>query len=268
MAHTRSRGHHAGGRSSGCHDIGRCLGLLALVGGTAWCLKKHAFSPHSQTHRALTHRGSRTHHFPTGAESRGGFEYRHLLMAAFGAAAAGLLASSVVPRVRRSSRSEVNLTGNVIINRPPEEVYQFWRRFENLPEVMSFLEYAGPGERNLYRWRARGPVGPAFEWMSEITEDDPGKRLAWRSVEGSDLHTWGKVTFEPNEDHESTLLAVNFTFCPPANATGAALKFLSGLESTVLNKNLRNLKSKLEAGEIATARRYNSVRHGQNGGDQ
>lgn len=263
MAHTRSRGHHPGGRSSGSHDMGRCLGLLALAGGTVWCLRKHVFSRNSLT------RESRTYSFsPDGQSHRSGVEYRHLLMAAIGAAAAGLLVSSGVPRVRRSMRSEVNLTGNIIINRPPEEVYQFWRRFENLPEVMSFLEYAGPGERNLYRWRARGPVGPAFEWMSEITEDEPGKRLAWRSVEGSDLHTWGKVTFEPDDEHESTRLSVNFTFCPPANATGAALKFLSALESTVLNKNLRNLKSKLEAGEIATARRYNSVRHGQGGGEQ
>lgn len=261
MAHTRSRGHHPRGDSSGRRDYGQCLALLGLAVGTAWCLKKHVCS-HQSHHRPGTH------HLSNGTGLRkGSFEHRHFLMAAFGAAATGLLAGYGKPRVRRSSRSEVTLTGSVIINRPPEEVYQFWRQLENLPEVMGFLEYAGPAEQNLYHWRARGPVGPAFEWMSEVTEDVPGKRLAWRSVEGSDLETWGKVTFESTEEHESTLLTVKFTFCPPASATGAALKFLSGLENTVLNKNLRNLKSKLEAGEIATARRYSSVRHNEGGGD-
>lgn len=91
------------------------------------------------------------------------------------------------------------------------------------------------------------PSGPTIEWDAEIVDDQPGKRLAWRSIEGSDLQTWGTVIFDRQVKSGSTDLSVAFNFSPPANATGAAARYLSGLESAVLHQNLRNLKAHLES---------------------
>jgi uncharacterized membrane protein len=45
-------------------------------------------------------------------------------------------------------------------------------------------------------WRAE-VWGKEVEWDAEITEQDPDKRISWRSVSGS--HNAGTVRFEPLE---------------------------------------------------------------------
>ncbi|MDQ6760520.1 MAG: cyclase, partial [Acidobacteriota bacterium] len=59
----------------------------------------------------------------------------------------------------------------LIINRPPDEVYRFWRDLAKLPTFMSNLESVQvTGERTSH-WKAKGPAGRSFEWDAEITED-------------------------------------------------------------------------------------------------
>ncbi len=97
-----------------------------------------------------------------------------------------------------------------------------------------------------------------MEWDAEVVDDVPGKLLAWRSVEGSDLQTWGTVVFRPREGDRGTEVSVTFNFYPPGTVTGTLARFLSGLENSILDKNLRDLKSQLETGEIATSHRYSA----------
>ena len=153
----------------------------------------------------------------------------------------------MLPSSTPTAGQDVHLSSSVVIDRPAREIYDFWRDFSNLPRVMSFLEQVKPEEGNISHWVARLPAGPSLEWDAEVIEDLPGHRLSWRSLEGSEINTWGSVTFEPRADGRGTEVAVTLNFNPPGHSTGsAAAHFLKGLESSVLSQNMRKLKSHME----------------------
>ena len=90
----------------------------------------------------------------------------------------------------------VHVRKSVTVNRPAEELYRFWRDFENLPRFMTHLEEIRKLDDKRSHWKAKGPVGFTFEWDAEITEDRPNERLAWASVPGSSVHSAGSVNFK------------------------------------------------------------------------
>lgn len=160
-----------------------------------------------------------------------------------------------LPSAHGASR-DVHLSSSVVVDRPASDVYEFWRDFSNLPRIMNFLEQVTPREGNISHWVARLPAGPSLEWDSEVIEDIPDRRLSWRSLEGSEINTWGSVVFEPKADGTGTEVSVTLNFNPPGNSAGnTAAHFLKGLESSVLSKNMRNLKAHMEAGAIPIAGR-------------
>lgn len=158
-------------------------------------------------------------------------------------------------------RTTIHLESTVNIDRPKSDIYDFWRSFVRLPEVMDFLDRIEPDSRGYTRWVAKGPLGSSVEWTSEVTEDVPNERIAWASLTGSDIHTWGDVTFKQGFGGLGTDVTVNLNFEPPGGMIGAAVNhFLSGLENAVLNQNLRHLKAYMETGEVPTNRTQKSGR--------
>jgi len=152
---------------------------------------------------------------------------------------------------RRSSSHtlgrDVHLSNSIAIDCPASDLYEFWRDFSNLPRVMGFLERVEPMEGKISHWVARLPAGPALEWDSEVVEDVPNQRLSWRSLEGSDIDTWGTVTFEPSVDQRKTEVSLKLNFNTSSNPTGNTVAhFLRGLEASVLSKNMRKLKAYME----------------------
>ncbi|MEP1213938.1 MAG: SRPBCC family protein [Marinobacter sp.] len=161
-----------------------------------------------------------------------------------------------LPSSTQAAGRDVHLSASVVVDRPASDVYEFWRDFSNLPRIMNFLEQVTPREGNISHWVARLPAGPSLEWDSEVIEDVPDHRLSWRSLEGSEINTWGSVIFEPRADGKGTEVSVALNFNPPGNSAGtAAAHFLKGLESSVLSRNMRNLKAHMEAGAIPIAGR-------------
>ena len=67
---------------------------------------------------------------------------------------------------------------------------------------------------------------------------------------------------EPRDDGRVTKVSLSFNFKPPGGVTGSATaNFLRSLESSVLSKNLRNLKAQLETGEIPTNSQFDGKTH-------
>ena len=84
----------------------------------------------------------------------------------------------------------------ITINRPPEELYRYWRRLENLPQFMRHLEAVIVVDDRRSHWFAKAPGGRSVEWHAEITEDRPNELIAWRSLPGSDVMNRGTVRFD------------------------------------------------------------------------
>src|SRR5918993_3878957 len=73
---------------------------------------------------------------------------------------------SPVASVRRGEGIKVEKS--VVVNRPVQEVYQFWRNFENLPRFMDHLESVTVIGETRSHWVAKGPVGTKVEWDAII----------------------------------------------------------------------------------------------------
>jgi len=150
--------------------------------------------------------------------------------------------------------SSTQVKRSLIINRAPEELYQFWRDFENLPRVMHHLEAVRVTGERRSRWVAKAPAGTRVEWDAEITEDRPNELIAWRSLPGADVENSGSVRFEQATGNRGTIVRVEIEYAPPAGALGAAVAWLSGNDpGQQAQESLRTFKQVMETGEVAVS---------------
>ncbi|MGH7629475.1 MAG: SRPBCC family protein [Gemmatimonadales bacterium] len=142
----------------------------------------------------------------------------------------------------------------VAIDRPAEELYAFWRDFENLPRFMEHLESVTVLTPQRSRWTARGPAGTRLSWDAEIHNQIPDQLIAWRSLPGSDVPNTGSVRFTPVPGGQSTEVRVVLSYQPPAGRLGAAVARLFGQEPhRQVDEDLRRFKQVMESGEVAAA---------------
>jgi uncharacterized membrane protein len=147
----------------------------------------------------------------------------------------------------------IHVEESVTLSRPLEEVFRFWRDFENLPTFMQHLESVSMREMGLSHWVARGPAGMRVEWDARIINEVDNKLIAWQSVGDSMIATAGSVNFDETE--HGTRVRVHLQYRPPAGKLGAAVAWLFGEEpNTQVRNDLRRFKALLEAGEIPTTK--------------
>lgn len=141
----------------------------------------------------------------------------------------------------------------VTINRSPEELYQFWRNFENLPRFMRHLESVRALSQTRSHWVAKAPLGSSVEWDAEIVEERPNQQIVWRSLPEADVVNAGAVTFIPAPADRGTEVYVVIEYAPPAGVVGATVAKLFGEEpNQQIKEDLWRFKQLMEAGEIAT----------------
>jgi len=152
----------------------------------------------------------------------------------------------------RRRKERVHVEHAATINKPIAEVYAFWRDFKNFPRFMRHIESVEVLDDRRSRWRATGPAGMTFEWQAEITEDQANERLAWRSLEGSDVPHAGQVAFAHAPGARGTEVRVRLEYAPPAGAPGRTIARLFGAEpEQQIREDLRRFKQLMETGEIA-----------------
>jgi len=142
----------------------------------------------------------------------------------------------------------------ITINRPVEEVYQFWHNFENLPRFMQHLESVQTTGSKQSHWKAKAPAGTTVEWDALVVTDTPNALIAWQSVEGADVTNSGVVTFTPAPGGYGTEVRVELDYNPPAGALGKTVAKLFGEEpEQQIKDDLRHFKQILEIGEIVVS---------------
>jgi uncharacterized membrane protein len=148
----------------------------------------------------------------------------------------------------------IHASGTCIVNRPPEEVYNFWRNFQNLPRFMRHLESVEDMGSGRSRWKAKGPAGIEVQWDATIIADDPGRVITWRSLEGSDVDNAGAVRFERAAGGRGTIVKVNIEYNPMGGVLGAAVAKLFGEEpEQQMDDDLRRFKQVMEVGEVVVS---------------
>jgi len=145
------------------------------------------------------------------------------------------------------------------VEKPLAEVYAFWRRFENLPQFMTYLERVTDLGNGRSHWVAKGPAGAPVEWDAEIINEVVNKVIGWRSLPDSDIVTAGSVNFTSVRNGRSTQVAVRLQYAPPAGRAGSWLATVFGREpNQTIREDLRHVKQILEAGEIPRATAENA----------
>ena len=154
----------------------------------------------------------------------------------------------------RSERGAVPVNKSIVVNAAPEEVYRFWRDFENLPRFMRHLESVRVTGEGRSHWVAKAPAGGTVEWEAEVTEDRPNQLIAWRSLEGSEVENWGSVRFEQAPGGRGTVVHVELDYNPPGGAAGALVaKLLGGDPDAQMQTDLRRFKQVMEVGEVVVS---------------
>jgi uncharacterized membrane protein len=147
----------------------------------------------------------------------------------------------------------VKVEKSIIIQRPPEELYRFWRNFENLPRVMDHLAEVHVSDPHRSHWVAKGPLGTRAEWDAEVITDKENELIGWRSLEGSGVDTAGSVHFQRAPWDRGTEVKVVLKYNPTAGKAGAALAKLLGQDpERYIEEDLRRFKQLMEAGTVPT----------------
>nr|MBA3945702.1 SRPBCC family protein [Herpetosiphonaceae bacterium] len=116
------------------------------------------------------------------------------------------------------------------INRSAEELFRYWRNFENLPRFMDHLQSVRTTGHKTSHWVAKAPLGSSVEWDAEIVDERPNELIACRSLPGADVYNAGSVRFEQLPEDRGTELHVTFEYNPPAGFVGALVAKLFGEE--------------------------------------
>lgn len=175
------------------------------------------------------------------------------IQGAAGAVAGTVIASAVCALQHSRGGGRIRVEKVIAIDRSPEELYRFWRQFENLPRFMRHLESVRETDQNRSHWRAKGPAGTSVEWEAEIVDERPGELISWRSLPGADIDNSGSVRFEPAPGDRGTFVRVRMEYNPPGGFFGATVAKLLGEEPEIqVQRDLYRFKQVMETGQVAT----------------
>lgn len=147
--------------------------------------------------------------------------------------------------------AEYKLEERITVNRPVEEVYSYWRNFENLPEFMEHLESVRETGGKRSHWVVSTPVGTKLEWDAEITEERPNEFIAWRSLPGAEIDNRGRVQFS-SAGGNATDVTVSLSYVPPGGKAGETAARLAGdYTAKQLKEELSRFKKIVESRRAA-----------------
>lgn len=165
---------------------------------------------------------------------------------------------------RRVPRIEIRTS--LTVEKRRDEVYAYWRRLENLPRFMKHVSDVRQAGARRSEWSAPIPhTDLHIEWEAEVEADEDGSRLAWRSVEGSDIDNAGEVRFEDAAGDRGTVVHVRITYGPPTGRAGTAgsfvgaaagkaasavAKLLNPAFEQMVKEDIRRFKRVIETGEL------------------
>jgi uncharacterized membrane protein len=156
---------------------------------------------------------------------------------------------------RTDGQRGTRVTQSFLINKSPKELYAYWRKFENLPNIMTHVESVRDTGSGRSHWVAKAPsiYGGQVEWDAEIIADEPNSRIAWRALPGSDVDHRGSITFKPAPGDRGTNVRVVLEYQPPAGQVGRwAAKMFGEEPEQQIRDDLRRFKRIMEIGEVLT----------------
>ncbi len=147
-----------------------------------------------------------------------------------------------------AGRRAIDLRKAIHVEAPREEVFAFFRAFENFPKFMTHVHEVQRTGEGRWHWTVDGPAGTSVEWDAEVSAFVPNEVIAWRTVPGASVASSGTARFE--DQGNGTRLDIQLSYNPPAGAIGHAIALLVGADpKRQMDDDLLRLKSLLEQGK-------------------
>ena len=141
----------------------------------------------------------------------------------------------------------------VTIGRPAQELYDEWRDFTRFPRFMENVERVEKLDGKRSQWTIKAPAGSTIELVTEITAEEPGRRIAWKSTPDSQISTTGEVVFKTAPGDRGTYVSLVQTYDAPGGAIGKLFaKILQREPGIQARRDLRRFKQLMETGEVTT----------------
>ena len=148
----------------------------------------------------------------------------------------------------------------------PKTLYRFWSDVTKFPLWQEHVVSVTPTSSKQSHWVVGNPEdadGKRMEFDSEITEDVPGEKIAWKSITGP-VDQSGEVQFHARRDGRGTVVTLIQHTKIGAVANAVASTAERGPKQTVI-ENLRHFKELSEAGEIPSVKGQAHVPRGISG---
>src|SRR4028118_1345539 len=146
-------------------------------------------------------------------------------------------------------RMPQRIDSSIEVGAPVQEVYDYWKTLENLPQFMKNVEEARPTGPDTTHWVIKGPLGYRAEFDAKTTQDEPNSAIGWNTVDG-DVQTSGQVRFQevtPNR----TRVEVQMNYAdPPGGKVGEVASRAVVNPKVMMEQDLRNFKDIMEGTAI------------------
>lgn len=139
------------------------------------------------------------------------------------------------------------------IGADPETLYKLWRDVTLAPRWMEYVVSTEAKSDKVTHWVIGDPDSPKgmrIEYDTELVEDVPGQKLAWRSLEDK-INEAGEVTFTPAPNGRGTVVVLTESANIPGGKLGMAVAAISKRSPRqIVIEDLRHFKQLAETGEI------------------
>jgi len=83
---------------------------------------------------------------------------------------------------------------SIEVQAPVQQAYNQWTQFEEFPKFMEGIQSVQQLDDTRVQWVAE-IGGKSRQWTTEITEQQPDKKVAWKTIDG-EVKNDGAVSFE------------------------------------------------------------------------
>jgi uncharacterized membrane protein len=135
---------------------------------------------------------------------------------------------------------------SALIQASPLDCYELWRNHAAIPMWQEQIKEVRVNGKTSH-W-VMDADGKTTEWDEELMQDEPGKRMAWRTLQG-DSYNAGEVIFEEAPGGRGTMVTVLQEFGQGKLKTAADTITNRNPKQSVI-ENLRHFKAFMETGEI------------------
>ena len=160
-----------------------------------------------------------------------------------------------IPLPQDVENGEMRAHTQQTINASREHLYKLWRDVSNAPQFQEYVVSVEPKSETRSTWtfgNPEDPNAPRLTYDTEVYEDVPNERIAWRSVD-TEFKEHGEVTFQEAPGGRGTVVILQEDqVIPGGRLSIAAAALAKRTPRQIVIEDLRHFKELAESGEIPT----------------